>query len=163
MWFGPFGIHLAWTLVDHCGPLWLGFYGPRRRGPRMNLYDSIWRGPLWTLVAWIFVDPFGSSSLDFGGPLWLGDMARTPHGPSWTFVAWTLVDPCLLTPQFGLCGPLELGPYGLDLRGPMALGFGWFLPRTLRMENWAPLPRDSTNNKLGSVRHECELQGVMTS
>ena len=31
-------------------------------------------------------------------------------------------------------------------------------------ENWAPLPRVFHHtNELGSVRHECELQGVMTS
>ena len=31
-------------------------------------------------------------------------------------------------------------------------------------ENWAPLPRVFHNtNELGSVRHECELHGVMTS
>ena len=31
-------------------------------------------------------------------------------------------------------------------------------------ENWEPLPRVFHNtNELGSVRHECELQSVMTS
>ena len=37
------------------------------------------------------------------------------------------------------------------------------LPGPLGMENWAPLPKGFPQyNKLGSVRHVCELQGVMT-
>ena len=55
------------------------------------------------------------------------------------------------------------------MRSPMtAVGFLrslWEKPIwEVLMEKWAPLPKGFPQyNKLGSVRHVCELQGVMTS
>ena len=59
---------------------------------------------------------------------------------------------------------------GSQIRGvrSVQLEVGTLFPDFLLLvgstENWAPLPRVFHNtNELGSVRHECELQGVMTS
>ena len=141
-------------------------FPPPSSPPLLPLFSSS-SSPLLPLY---FSSPGHSSSLPL---LFVGSSSSSPSwaplllssgGPSSLpqplFSLLPLGAPLLLSSGAPLSPPLSLsrGPLFSPLPGRAPL----LLP-ALFMEIWAPFPRVFPCNKLGSVRHVCELQGVMTS